>query len=154
MIRISFVIIGLIAAPALLSAGSGSMTAVAADLSVLSLSCIREPGDEILDVICQRVEREAGSAALRAGYRLVLPAADPVGDGGRSLVIELTANSPESLFGNKRIQVVMTGRQAAESAAAWESRFNAEGVPRDLVHPVADAVLRKIEGFLASREEA
>ena len=57
MIRMRVVIIGLVAAPALLSIVCGSLTAVAADLPIISLSCVHDPGDEILDLICQRVER-------------------------------------------------------------------------------------------------
>ena len=154
MIRMPVVIIGLVAAPALLCAVSGSLTAIAADLPVISLSCVHEPSDEILDLICQRVEREARPAAMRAGYRMVLPATDPAGDGERSLVIELTANTPDSRFGNKRIQALMTGRHGTGPQAVWESRFGAEGVARDLVHPVTDAVLGQVEAFLASADGA
>jgi len=154
VIRMRVVIIGLVAAPALLSIVCGSLTAVAADLPIISLSCAHDPGDEILDLICQRVEREARPAAMRAGYRLVLPATDPVGDGERSLVIELTANTPDSRFGDKRIQALMSGRRGTGPDAVWESRFDAQGVPRDLVHPVADAVLGQVEAFLASADGA
>ena len=152
MIRMRVVIIGLVAAPALLSIVCGSLTAVAADLPIISLSCVHDPGDEILDLICQRVEREARPAAMRAGYRLVLPATDPVGDGERSLVIELTANTPDSRFGDKRIQALKSGRRGTGPDAVRESRLDAQGVPRDKVHPVADAELGQEEEFLASSD--
>ena len=128
-------------------------TAVAGE-ETLRLGCIHDASDDILSIVCQRVEREATMVAGAAGFRLQVVTdgagtGDPP-DGGRTLEITLTATRPDSQFGTKRIDAILVGRFATDAATLWDTEITAEGVPRDLVHPVADALLERIEAFLAT----
>jgi hypothetical protein len=78
----------------------------------------------------------------------MLPPAPP--PGLRALAIRVTGTQPASQFGTKQIAAILTGSYAPPSAGDWENELTAEGVPRDLVHPVADALLGRIEAFLAT----
>lgn len=133
---------------------SGPGQAVAGDLDLL-LSCRHDPDDRILTLVCDRVEHEAGGIATAAGYNLIiirgkamLPPAPP--PGMRALDIGITGTRPASQFGTKHIGAILTGSYAPPSAGNWENELTAEGVPRDLVHPVADALLGRLEAFLAA----
>jgi hypothetical protein len=139
----------------LLPAMTAWCVAVAGE-QTLRLGCIHDASDDILSIICQRVEREATMVAGAAGFRLAV-VADGVGTGdppagGRTLEITLTATRPDSQFGTKRIGASLVGRFATDAATPWNGEIAAEGVPRDLVHPVADALLERIEVFLATPE--
>jgi hypothetical protein len=131
-----------------------ALTPVNAEESALVLACRHDAGDEILAIVCRRVEAEASGVAAAAGYSLEI-SGEPIGDepresGRRFLDISLTATRPHSQFGNKRIDAALVGRFAAAGAPPWEVDLTAEGVPRDLVHPVADALLERVEAFLAT----
>ena len=119
--------------------------------STLRLSCLHDPADEILSIVCDRVRRESIQVAGSLGY--LVEAEDSPADGSeaatRSLDIRLTADGPDSPFASKRIDARLTGRTAGSDNNPWELEMTAEGVPRDLVHPVADALLGRIEAFLA-----
>lgn len=118
----------------------------------LRLSCLHDPTDEILGIICDRVRRESTQIAGSLGY--VVDAADRPADGSelatRSLDIRLTANRPDSPFASKRIHARLTGRTAGADHTPWEQELTAEGIARDLVHPVADALLERIEALLTA----
>ncbi len=128
--------------------------AVSAGEPALILGCRHDARDEILTIICRRVETEATGVARAAGYSLEVSgdslADTPLENGSRSLDISLTATRPDSQFADKRIDVSLVGRFSAREAPPWEVELAAEGVPRDLVHPVADALLGRIEAFLAT----
>ena len=117
----------------------------------LRLSCLHDPADEILSIVCDRVRRESVQVAGSLGY--LVEAEDSPADGSeratRSLDIRLAADRPESPFASKRIDARLTGRTAGADNNPWEQEMTAEGIPRDLVHPVADALLGRIEAFLA-----
>lgn len=122
--------------------------------SGLVLACRHDAGDEILAIVCRRVEAEASAVAAAAGYSLEIagePMREGPGESGRRFLdIGLTATRPDSQFGNKRIDAALVGRFAIAGAPPWEVDLAAEGVPRDLVHPVADALLERVEAFLAT----
>ncbi len=128
--------------------------AVPAEEPALLLSCRHDARDEILSIICRRVETEAVGVARAAGYSLEVPGDSlggrPLENGSRSLDISLTATRPDSQFAAKRIDVNLVGRFSVPEAPPWEVELAAEGAPRDLVHPVADALLGRIEAFLAT----
>lgn len=134
-----------------------SMLAAAPGLageSTLILSCQHDTRDEILAIICRRVEADTAAIAQAAGFTLEISGESlgvkPPEKGNRSLDIHLTATQPDSQFGQKRIDAALVGRFAIANTPAWEVDLTAEGVPRDLVHPVADALLERVEAFLAT----
>ena len=122
--------------------------------STLVLGCRHDARDEILAIICRRVEAETAGVAQAAGFSLEISGESlgvkPLEKGNRSLEIRLTATQPDSQFGQKRIDANLVGRFAIANAPPWEVDLTAEGVPRDLVHPVADALLGRVEAFLAT----
>ena len=128
--------------------------AVPAGEPAFILGCRHDARDEILTIICRRVETEAVDVARAAGYSLQVSrnssANKSLGNGSRSLDISLTATRPDSQFADKRIDAALVGRFSVQQAPPWEVELAAEGAPRDLVHPVADALLGRIEAFLAT----
>jgi hypothetical protein len=121
----------------------------------LLLSCRHAPDDQILALVCDRVEREAATIASAAGYgvtiirgKATLPPV-PVAE-TRALDIQVTGTRPESPFGTKKVTALVTGTYAPPAAGHWESELTAKGAPRDLLHPVADALLARLEAFLAT----
>jgi hypothetical protein len=122
--------------------------------SIFVLSCRHDTRDDILAIICRRVEAETAGIAQAAGFSLEISGESlgvkPLEKGNRSLDIRLTATQPDSQFSQKRIDAALVGRFANADAPPWEVDLAAEGVPRDLVHPVADALLERVEAFLAT----
>lgn len=93
--------------------------------------------------------------AADAGYRVTLSVGKPVmpqhpAADARTLDIQVTGTRPGSQFGTKHIEALLSGGYAADPAGGWESELTAEGAPRDLVHPIADALLTRIAVFLAT----
>lgn len=127
---------------------------VAGDFQIL-LGCQHDPDDRILTLVCDRVEREAAGIAAAAGYDVTIIAGKPVlppapAPGMRALDIRLTGTRPESQFGTKHVEAILTGSYAPPSAGDWVRELAADGKPRDLVHPVADALLGRLQAFLAT----
>ncbi len=121
----------------------------------LLLSCRHDPDDRILTLVCGRVEREAPGVAAAGGYGVTIihgkAGLSPApASGTRALDIQVTGTHPESQFSTKQVKAVLTGSYAPSSTGDWASEFTAEGAPRDLVHPVADALLERLEAFLAT----
>ena len=121
----------------------------------LLLSCRHDPDDRILTLVCDRVEKEAPANAAPQGFRVMiihgkamLPP-DPA-PGTRALDVDLRGTQPESQFGTKRVEATLRGSYSPPSAGGWDGELSAEGAPRDLVHPVADALLARIMAFLAT----
>lgn len=144
----------------------GLVLAQAAPQQEIVFGCEYDTSDEILGHICRR----AGSDALRlaAANRLEMQVTEPNsvsnavwghGDGFIQITLQLTATRPESQFAQKLITCNIDGRRMPEAAARrpgdqpdpaiWSVSFEAQGVPRDLVHPVADAVEQQVESYLA-----
>jgi len=135
---------------------TGQLDAAVPDDLELLLSCRHDSDDRILTLVCDRVEREAAAIAAAAGYgvtiirgKAVLPPAPAAG--ARALDIQVMGTRPDSQFGTKQVEAFLTGSFAAPAGGDWESELTAEGAPRDLVHPVADALLARLEAFLAAR---
>ena len=140
--------------------------AQAAPQQEIIFGCEYDAADEILGHICRR----AGSDAIRlaAATHLELQVAEPNsvstavwghGDGFIQITLQMTATKATSQFAQKTITCILDGRRMPEAAArrpgdqpdpaVWSVSFEAQGVPRDLVHPVADAVEQQIESYLA-----
>jgi hypothetical protein len=140
--------------------------AQAAPQQEIIFACEYDTSDEILGHICRR----AGSDAIRlaAATRLELQVAEPNsvsnavwghGDGFIQITLQMTATQAASQFAQKIITCNLDGRRMPEAAArrpgdqpdpaVWSVSFEAQGVPRDLVHPVADAVEQQVESYLA-----
>ena len=119
--------------------------------------CRADSEDQILGYICRRIEADAPGLATEYGMRLTVeygPVSDAHWTPPRDTVpleIVLTANRPESQFGTKEIAAQLTAPAIEPGDAPWSSAFVATGVPRDLVHPVADATLERIGAFLGDR---
>lgn len=139
----------------LLTAMTGGQGAVAEEPGLL-LSCRHDSADSILSIICDRVAKEAPVIAGAYGYRVRMSDSDvtetDTGETDRALDIELSATAPPSQFAIKRIDAALRGRYPRTTVGPWSSELTAEGVARDLVHPVADAVLDRIEAFLSTPE--
>lgn len=120
----------------------------------IEIGCQRERPDEILDIICKRVVNEVRILASDAGHRVI----DVSGRGPeaassgalRTVRISLDATQPPGRFDIKQIDAKLTGTYGLQAAEPWTSELSAKGVPRDLVHPVADALVMRVSAFLAS----
>ena len=139
---------------ALLLTAIGPWRGDAAGDPSLWLNCRNGAGDQILTIICDRVVREAPMVAGAYGFSVRITEGDAtvsdVGEADLVLDVEVTATSPRSQFAKKRIDVALTGRHPGTTEDSWTSEMTAEGVPRDLVHPVADAILDRLEAFLGA----
>ena len=78
-----------------------------------------------------------------------------MGDGFVQLVLKIDANRPPGMFDTKTVRCTLAGarmpRRLAQHGeldpADYQVSFEAAGVARDLVHPVADAVADLVEGY-------
>ena len=133
-------------------------TAIVLSLAVLCSACAREPGEAV-------AAPEVPNPDLA---HLELQVAEPNsvsnavwghGDGFIQITLQMTATQATSQFAQKTITCNLDGRRMPEAAArrpgdqpdpaVWSVSFEAQGVPRDLVHPVADAVEQQVESYLA-----
>lgn len=121
------------------------------------VACRPEPGDQILEFICRRIQADAPGLALAYGMTLSVegpvqprdhwqPPRDTV-----ALEVVLTGTRPASQFAQKEITAHLAGPPLQDGSEPWSRGMSATGVPRDLVHPVADAILQNIDAFLAER---
>lgn len=119
--------------------------------------CRADPDDQILGYICRRIEADAPRLALEYGMRLSVERGsveDQHWSAPRDTVpveVLLTATRPASQFSDKEITAQLTAPPIEPGNPPWSSTFVATGVPRDLVHPVADAALERIGAFLNDR---
>ena len=121
------------------------------------VACRPEPGDEILEFICRRIQADA--PGLAAAYGMTLSVEGPVQPRDNwqpprdtvALEVLLTGTRPASQFAQKEITAQLLGPPLQGGSEPWSRGLSATGVPRDLVHPVADAILQNIDAFLAER---
>ncbi|MGI9263513.1 MAG: hypothetical protein ACR2QU_01205 [Gammaproteobacteria bacterium] len=144
----------------------GLLLAQAVPQQEIVFGCEYDTSDEILGHICRR----AGSDALRlaSNTNLEMQVTEPNsvssavwghGDGFIQVTLQMKATRPSSQFAKKVIACTLDGRRMPEAAArrpgekpdpaVWSVSFEAEGVPRDLVHPVADAVEQQVATYLS-----
>lgn len=148
-----------------LLAGAAATPAAAEDAAAsgryylpVVVACRPEPGDQILDFICRRIQADAPELAHARGMTLAVEG--PVHPQDRwqaprdtvALEVALTGTRPASQFGQKEITARLSG-PSLDGDDGWSTGIAATGVPRDLVHPVADAVLANIDAYLARRAE-
>lgn len=147
------------------TAATGVRIAQAAPRQEIVFACQFDTSDETLGHICRR----AGSDALRlaASAQLEMQVAEPNsvsnavwghGDGFIQVTLHLVANRPQSQFAEKHIECTLDGRRMPKAVAVrpgeppdpavWNVSFEARGVARDLVHPVADAVQQQMASYL------
>ena len=62
----------------------------------------------------------------------------------------MDATQVQGPFNIKEIEARMVGTFGVAEYPPWESKLSAKGAPRDLVHPVADALVIRVTTFLAS----
>lgn len=146
------------AAPVAVAAQSAAVT----DRYYLPMvvACRPEPGDQILEFICRRIQADA--PGLAQAYGMSLSVEGPVGPRDQwepprdtvALEIALTGTRPASQFAQKEITAHLAGPPLHDGSEPWSRGLSATGVPRDLVHPVADAILQNIDAFLAERAAA
>lgn len=145
---------------------SGALVLVqAAPKQEIVFGCEYDTSDEILGHICRRAGSDALRLAAASGLELQVTEPNSVsnavwghGDGFIQITLQMTATRPGSQFGQKIITCTLDGRRMPEAAARrpgdqpdpaiWGVSFEAQGVPRDLVHPVADAVEQQVESYL------
>ena len=144
----------LLAAAALLTALPAHHSVATDETGLLEIGCSQERADEILRIICDRVVSEVRALAAESGYRVidVSGSADDSGAGHalRSVRISLDATQPPGRFDIKQIDAKLVGSYGPGNAQPWENELSAKGVSRDLVHPVADALVMRVTAFLAS----
>jgi len=119
--------------------------------------CRSDPDDQILGYICRRIEADAPRLALEYGMRLSVERGAVAQDHWTAprdtvpLEVVLTATRPASQFSTKEITTQLSAPPIEPGDSPWAATFVATGVPRDLVHPVADAALERISAFLSER---
>jgi hypothetical protein len=119
--------------------------------------CRADTADEILGYICRRIEADAPGLAAGYGMQLSVEHAGATEQHWTAprdtvpLELELSATRPTSQFGVKEITAQLSAPPIVPGEPPWSSAFVASGVPRDLVHPVADAALERIGAFLDER---
>lgn len=124
------------------------------------VACRPQPGDQILEFICRRVQADA--PGLASAYGMTLSVEGPISPGDHwqpprdtiPLDVILTGTRPASEFGQKEITAQVVAPTVGSADGPWSRGMAATGVPRDLVHPVADAILESIDMFLAQRAAA
>ena len=139
---------------AMISALPIATTIWAETTGTVEVGCEHQRPDEILSIICDRVVNEVRVLAADSGYRVVdvsgrttEPSAT---DALRTIRVSLDATQPPGRFEIKTIDAKLTGSYEVQGAEPWTSELSAKGVPRDLVHPVADALVMRVSAFLAS----
>jgi hypothetical protein len=119
--------------------------------------CRVDPADQILGFVCRRIEADAAALAAEYGMQLSV---EQTSTNERHwtaprdtvpLEVLLEATRPASQFGTKQVTVQLSAPAIVPGEPPWSSAFIATGVPRDLVHPVADAALERISAFLNER---
>ena len=138
----------------LLAAIPADRSAAADENGLLEIGCSPERPDEILRIICDRVVGEVRTLAAESGYRVIDVSGRPGGPGAgevlRSVRISLDATQPPGRFDIKQVDAKLVGSYGPSDAQPWESELSAKGVSRDLVHPLADALVMRVTAFLAS----
>ena len=123
----------------------------------VAVICRSDPDDQILGYICRRIEADAPRLALEYGMRLSVERGAVAEDRWTAprdtvpLEVVLTATRPTSQFATKEITTALSAPPIELGDPPWSATFVASGVPRDLVHPVADAALERISAFLNER---
>jgi len=121
------------------------------------VACRPEPGDQILEFICRRVQADAPGLASAYGMKLTVEGPVRPGDHWQPprdtipLDVILTGTLPASEFAQKEITAQVVAPTFSSADGPWSRSMAATGVARDLVHPVADAILETIDMFLAQR---
>jgi hypothetical protein len=125
-------------------------------------ACEYDTSDDILGHICRR----AGADTARLGYALgfdvevrapnsVGGAAWAMGEGFVQLVLRIDADRPPGMFDTKTVHCSLAGTRVPRRLAPngeidpadFQASFEAAGVARDLVHPVADAVADLVDDY-------
>ena len=141
-------------AVAWMSLAVGMAPAAADERGTLEIGCHHDGSDAILDIICRRVVDEILSLAGKSGLRAIDTSGLAEGSGGadavRAVRIDMDATQVQGPFNIKEIEARMVGTFGVAEYPPWESKLSAKGAPRDLVHPVADALVIRVTTFLAS----
>ncbi len=120
----------------------------------MAIGCDHDGTDEILEIICRRVVDEVRALAGESGLRTIdtsgLPEGRDGSDAVRAVRIDLSATRARGSFDTKTIDARLVGTYGVADHAPWESELTAKGLPRDLVHPVADALIMRVTTFLAT----
>jgi hypothetical protein len=118
-------------------------------------ACEYDTSDAILGHICRRAGADTARLGDALGFDVevrepnsVGQAAWGMGEGFVQLILKIDANRPPGMFDTKTVSCTVAGarvpRRVAPDGAAdpadYQVSFEAAGVARDLVHPVADAV--------------
>lgn len=125
-------------------------------------ACEYDTSDPILGHICRRAAADTARLAQVRGFDVELRepntvggAAWGMGEGFIQLVLRIDADRPPGLFDTKTVRCTLAGvripRRLAPNGeldpADYQVTFEAAGVARDLVHPVADAVAELVDGY-------
>ncbi len=125
-------------------------------------ACEYDTSDAILSHICRRAGADTARLGYARGFDVEIREPNSVGgsawgmgDGFVQLVLKIDANRPPGMFDTKTVRCTLAGarvpRRLAQHGeldpADYQVSFEAAGVARDLVHPVADAVADLVEGY-------
>lgn len=133
--------------------------AQAQDLSIprreAVFACEYDTGDDIAGHICRRAGADAARLGAVQGFDIEIRepnsvggAAWGMGDGFVQLVLKIDADRPPGMFDTKTVTCTISGARVPvrlapngeADPADYQVSFQAAGVARDLVHPVADTV--------------
>lgn len=123
--------------------------APAQSVPIVYMDCRYPADDEILQLVCGRLRRDV--VVLGEAHGVEFRWWPDPGHATWLVTVELQANRPHSAFGRKEVRGLVTGNLPGGGAEdrTWERGFEAAGVPRDLVHPVADAVADSLDRYLS-----
>ncbi|MGD8978348.1 MAG: hypothetical protein PVG91_12140 [Gammaproteobacteria bacterium] len=149
-------LLALLAGPAVTPAAAENAAASGRYYLPVVVACRPDPGDKILEFICRRIAADAPELAHARGMTLSVEGPVHPRDHWQAprdtlaLEVLLTGTRPASQFAQKEITARLIGPPLG-GGENWSTGIAATGVPRDLVHPVADAVLANIDAFLGRR---
>jgi hypothetical protein len=120
----------------------------------LAIGCNHDGSEVILEIICRRVVDEVRALAGESGLSTLetsdLPEGPDGSDALRAVRIDLLATPAQGSFDTKTIDARLVGTYGVADHAPWKSGLTAKGPSRDLVHPVADALIMRVTAFLAT----
>ena len=125
-------------------------------------ACEYDTADEILGHICRRAGADAARIGFARGFDVEIrepnsvgAAAWGMGEGFVQLILRIDADRPPGMFDTKTITCTLAGARIPQRLAPngevdpadYQVSFQAAGVARDLVHPVADSIATLVDDY-------
>ena len=126
-------------------------------------ACEFDTSDDILGHICRRAGVDTARIGMARGFDVevrepnsVGGAAWGMGEGFVQIILKIDSNRPPGLFDTKTVNCTLGGARIPQRVAPngeldpadYQISFQAAGVARDLVHPVADTVADLVDSYL------